>query len=155
MQKGNLNVLVEYEEERFSPEVLMNEPGSRMVMLSLRARQNIPEHASRGMVTVYIILGHVTLFAGPFPDELYAGQVICIESGVRHRIEAFEDSVLLVLFRRFELLYGGLRRQGESLVQTSVKPKVEIDFTTHDLPMRCARTFLCRDAQHDHSRSGE
>ena len=100
-------MLVEYEEERFSPKVLMNEPGYRMVLLSLRARQNIPEHASRGMVTVYIILGHVTLFAGPFPDELYAGQVICIESGVRHRIEAFEDSVLLVLFRRFGLLYGG------------------------------------------------
>jgi quercetin dioxygenase-like cupin family protein len=112
MQKGNLNMLVEYEEERFSPKVLMNEPGYRMVLLSLRARQNIPEHASRGMVTVYIILGHVTLFAGPFPDELYAGQVICIESGVRHRIEAFEDSVLLVLFRRFGLLYGGLRRTG-------------------------------------------
>ena len=106
MQKGNLNVLIEYEEERFSPKVLMNEPGYRMVMLSLRARQNIPEHASRGMVSVYVIAGHITLFAGPFPDELYAGQVICIESGVRHRIEAFEDSALLVLFRRYELLYG-------------------------------------------------
>jgi uncharacterized protein (DUF2249 family) len=49
------------------------------------------------MVTVYAVLGHVTLFAGAFPDELYAGQVICIESGVSHRIEAIEDSALLVL----------------------------------------------------------
>ena len=49
------------------------------------------------MVTIHAILGHVTLFAGPFPDELYAGEIICIESGVRHRIEAIEDSALLVL----------------------------------------------------------
>ena len=82
MQKGNLNVLIEFE-ERSSPKVLLNGPGYRMVMLSLRARQTIPEHASRGMVTVYVIAGHITLFAGPFPDELYAGQVICIESSVR------------------------------------------------------------------------
>ena len=105
MQKDNLNVLIEFE-ERSSLKVLLNGPGYGMVMLSLRARQNIPEHASRGMVSVYVIAGHITLFARPFPDELYAGQVICIESGVRHRIEAFEDSALLVLFRRYELLYG-------------------------------------------------
>jgi quercetin dioxygenase-like cupin family protein len=112
MHKGNPDVLVEYEEQRFSPKVLMNEPGYRMVLLSLRARQTIPEHASRGIVTLYVILGHITLFAGPFPDELYAGQVTCLESGVRHRIEAFEDSALLVLGRWYELLYGVDRRTG-------------------------------------------
>jgi quercetin dioxygenase-like cupin family protein len=112
MHKGNPDVLVEYEEQRFSPKVLMNEPGYRMVLLSLRARQIIQEHASRGIATLYVILGHITLFAGPFPDELYAGQVTCIGSGVRHRIEAFEDSALLVLFRRDELLYGVGRRTG-------------------------------------------
>jgi uncharacterized protein (DUF2249 family)/quercetin dioxygenase-like cupin family protein len=97
MQKHNLNALIEYDEEKFSPKVLMEEPGYRMVLLSMRAGQLIPEHTSKGMVTIHAILGHVTLFAGPFPDELYAGQVVCIESGVSHRIEAIEDSALLVL----------------------------------------------------------
>ena len=97
MQKLNLNVLIEYDDDRFSPKVLMNEPGYRMVLLSMRAGQRIPEHASRGMATVQTILGHVTLYAGPFPEELYAGEVVCIESGVAHRIEAQEDSALLVL----------------------------------------------------------
>jgi quercetin dioxygenase-like cupin family protein len=103
-------VLIEYEEERFSPKVLMDEPGYRLILLSLLAGQSIPEHASRGLVAVYVILGRITLFAGPFPDELYPGQVISIERGVRHRIEAFEDSALLVLFRRYGLLYGAPRR---------------------------------------------
>lgn len=97
MQKHNLNALIEYDDEKFSPKVLMEEPGYRMVLLSMRAGQLVAEHASKGMVTIQAILGHITLFAGPFPDELYAGQVICIESGVSHRIEAIEDSALLVL----------------------------------------------------------
>jgi len=97
MQKHNLNVLIEYDDERFNPKVLMDEPGYRMVLLSMRKDQRIPEHATQGMVTVQAILGHVTLYAGPFPDELYAGELICIGSGVPHRIEALEDSALLVL----------------------------------------------------------
>jgi quercetin dioxygenase-like cupin family protein len=97
MQKHNLNMLIEYDDERFNPKVLMNEPGYRMVLLSMRAGQLIPEHASKGMVTVHAILGHVTMFAGSFPNELYAGEVICFENGIPHRIEAIEDSALLVL----------------------------------------------------------
>jgi quercetin dioxygenase-like cupin family protein len=97
MQKHNLNVLIEYDDERFNPKVLMNEPGYNMVLLSMRAGQLIPEHASKGTVTVQAIRGHVTLFAESCPNELYAGEVICLESGVPHRIEAIEDSALLVL----------------------------------------------------------
>lgn len=97
MQKLNLNTLIEYDDEIFRPKVLMDEPGYRMVLLSMRAWQRIPEHASKGMVTVHAILGHVTVFVGSSPDELYAGEVICIANGVSHRIEAVEDSALLVL----------------------------------------------------------
>ena len=97
MQKRNLNILIEYDDERFNPKVLMNEPGYRMVLLSMRAGQHIPEHVSKGMVTVHAILGHVTLFAGSFPNELYAGEIMCIENGEPHRLEAIEDSALLVL----------------------------------------------------------
>jgi uncharacterized protein (DUF2249 family)/quercetin dioxygenase-like cupin family protein len=97
VHKHDLNALIEYDDEKFSPKVLMEEPGYRMVLLSMRATQLVPAHASKGMVTIHAILGHVTLFAGPFPNELYAGQVICIESGVSHRIEAIKDSALLIL----------------------------------------------------------
>jgi quercetin dioxygenase-like cupin family protein/uncharacterized protein (DUF2249 family) len=97
MQKHNLNVLIEYDDRKFKPKVLMSEPGFRMVLISMRSGQFIPEHASKGMSTVQAIVGHVTMFAGTFPNELYAGEVICIESGVPHRIEAIEDSALLVL----------------------------------------------------------
>jgi quercetin dioxygenase-like cupin family protein len=97
VHKHDLNALIEYDDEKFNPKVLMEEPGYRMVLLSMRATQLVPAHASNRIVTIHAILGHVTVFAGPFPDELYGGQVISIESGISHRIEAIEDSALLVM----------------------------------------------------------
>ena len=72
MQKLNLNELIEYDDERSNPKVLMNEPGYRMVLLSMRAGQRIPEHASKGTVTMQAIQGDITLYAGHFP-----GRTIC------------------------------------------------------------------------------
>lgn len=50
MQKLNLNTLIEYDDERCNPKVLMGEPGYRMVLLSMRAERRVPEHESKGMV---------------------------------------------------------------------------------------------------------
>jgi quercetin dioxygenase-like cupin family protein len=97
MQKHNLNQLLEYDDERFRPKMLLNEPGYRMMLLNMRAGQSIREHAVQGIVTAYAILGHVSLYAGPCPCDLHAGELVCIESGLPHRVEAQEDSALLVL----------------------------------------------------------
>jgi len=97
MQKYDLNALIEYSDKKFQPKVLINEPGYRMVLLSLRAGQSIPEHANQGRVTVHAMRGHITFYEGPTPNELRAGEVISIESGAPHHIDAHEDSALLVL----------------------------------------------------------
>jgi uncharacterized protein (DUF2249 family) len=97
MQKYDLNALIEYDDKKFRPKVLINEPGYRMVLLSMRAGQSIPEHANQGRVTVHAMRGHITFYEGPSPHELRAGEVISIESGAPHRIEAHEDSALFVL----------------------------------------------------------
>jgi len=97
MQKLNLNELIEYNDEKFRPKVLINEPGYRMVLLSMRAGQSLPEHSTKGIVTVYAMHGHITFYEGPTPCELHTGEVLSIESGAPHHLEAHEDSVLLVL----------------------------------------------------------
>lgn len=97
MQKYDLNTLIEYDEKGFSPKVLMNEPGYRMVLLTMRAGQQVPEHTTQGRVTAQVILGHISFYVDSLPCELYAGQVVCIENGLSHRIEAREDSALFVL----------------------------------------------------------
>jgi len=97
MQKQNLNELIEYNDEKVRPKVLIHEPGYRMILLSMRAGQSLPQHATRGTVTVYAMQGHSTFYEGSAPCELRAGEVVSIENGAPHRIEAHEDSVLLVL----------------------------------------------------------
>ena len=97
MRKQNLNTLVEYNDEKFRPNILINEPGYRMVLLSMRAGQSFPEHSTQGTVTVYAIHGHITFYEGPTPCELRTGEVLTLESGAPHHLEAHKDSVLLVL----------------------------------------------------------
>lgn len=93
----HLNQLLEYDDERFRPKILLNEPGYRMVLLNMRAGQSIPEHAVQGIVTAYTALGYVSFYAGSYPCDLRTGELVCIESGLPHRVEAQEDSALLVL----------------------------------------------------------
>jgi uncharacterized protein (DUF2249 family) len=97
MHKHDLNELIEFDDKRFYPKVLLNEPEYRMVLLTMRAGQCIPDHAALGILTIHAILGRITCFSGCLPCELRAGQVVCIESGMPHRLEAHEDSALLVL----------------------------------------------------------
>lgn len=97
MQKHNLRELEEYSDKTFLPKVLISQPGYKLVLLNLRAGQSVPEHANRETVTVYAISGHITFYADGVPSSLWAGEVLCIDGGVPHMIEASEDSSLLVL----------------------------------------------------------
>lgn len=97
MQKRNLTELIEFNQNRFNPKVLIHEPGYRMVLISMLSGQSIPEHAAPGKVTIYAMRGHVSFFEGEVPCELYAGEVVSVTNGAKHRVHAHEDSVLLVL----------------------------------------------------------
>ncbi len=98
MQKYNLKDLIEYDSSKINPKILINEAGYRMVLMSMRAGQFTPEHMMPGrIVTVYALLGHITFHSGSTVCELHAGEVVCVEASAPHRVEAHEDSALLVL----------------------------------------------------------
>ncbi len=97
MQKYNLNDLVAFDKSKINPRILINEPEYRMVHISISVGQSTPEHSATGKVTVYALSGHITFHEGNTSCELRAGEVISVGAGASHRIEAQEDSVLLVL----------------------------------------------------------
>jgi len=97
MRKYNLNDLIEFDSSKINPKILINEPGYRMVLMSIKAGQSIPEHMTPGTITVHALRGNITFFAGNTPCELHAGEVVSVEAGAPHRVEAHEDSGLLVL----------------------------------------------------------
>lgn len=97
MQKYNLNDLIEFDSSKINPKILINEPEYRLVLLSMCAGQSTPKHSTPGMVTVYVLRGHVTCHVGNTSCELHAGEVVSVEAGAPHRVEAHEDSALLAL----------------------------------------------------------
>lgn len=97
MQKFNLNELIQFDEKSFVPKVLTNQPQFRMVLLNVRAGQKVPEHATKETVTVYAVSGHIKFYENGTPAELRTGEVLWIEAGASHSVEAIEDSSLLVV----------------------------------------------------------
>jgi uncharacterized protein (DUF2249 family) len=97
MQKHNVQDLIEFNEKKFSSKTVISQPGYRLVLLNLRAGQSVPEHAAKEMVTVYAISGHITFYENQIPADLRSGEVLWIDGGVPHRLEAHEDSSLLVV----------------------------------------------------------
>lgn len=97
MQKHNLLQLIEFDEQRFLPKVIFNQPGFRLVLLNLRADQTVPEHSTSDRVAVYALSGHITFYENQSPSDLCPGEMVTIDGGVPHRIEAHEDSSLLVI----------------------------------------------------------
>ena len=97
MKKYNLNDLIEFDSSKINPKILINESGYRMVLMSMRAGQSTPEHSTPGMVTVYALRGYITFHVGSTSCELHTGEVVSVEAGAPHRVEAHEDSALLVL----------------------------------------------------------
>lgn len=96
MQKLDLNKLIEFNDQKFNPKVLISEPGQRMVLLCLRAGQQVPEHSTQGIVAVQCLTGHVTFYAEAEPCEMFAGTLVRLEAGRPHRVEAHKDAVLFV-----------------------------------------------------------
>lgn len=130
MHIHNLNELAEFDDKKFFPKVLMNRPGYRLVLLNLRRGQSVPEHSAKEMVTVYAITGHVTFYEEKTPFKLLAGNVLYIEGGVPHALEAHEDSTLLVI------------AAGSTV--PAVKP--ELDLRDVPRPMRHPMVFARLDA---------
>lgn len=123
MIKHNLNDLIEFDSRKFNPKVLINDPDYRLVLLGIKAGQSIPEHMTSGKLTVYVMRGQVTFYEQSVPCELGPGEVVTIAAGMKHHVDAHEDSALLVLAT------GAVRREYNDLDE-------EIDIRTVPRPQR-------------------
>jgi quercetin dioxygenase-like cupin family protein len=97
MQKHDLADLVEFNNNRFNPKVVINEPGYRLVLISILAGQSIFEHAAPGKVTIYIMRGSIRLFEGEAACDVNAGEIVTFGPGAKHSVHALENSVILIL----------------------------------------------------------
>lgn len=57
---------------------------------------HLPEHVAKGIVAMHVLKGWVKISAGDAEHELKAGQMLVVNSGVRHSLKAEEESEVLV-----------------------------------------------------------
>ena len=73
----------------------------RQVLLALRAGHALADHDNPGEASLQCLSGAVTLSAGDDSWDLGPGDVVLIPDG-RHRVDAREDSVVLLSVVRVE-----------------------------------------------------
>jgi quercetin dioxygenase-like cupin family protein len=75
---------------------LVKEGGMSVVLSHLHAGGKLQEHAASGAATLQVLDGRVKVHVGNETIEVGAGRLLAFNSGVRHSVEAAEDSTLLL-----------------------------------------------------------
>lgn len=68
----------------------------RVVLMTLKAHQRIPQHKTEGRVTLHLVAGHAQVKAAGRTFNLRAGGVVALDRGVPHDLETLEESILLL-----------------------------------------------------------
>ena len=68
----------------------------RVVLIALAAKARLPEHKAEGRISVHVLSGHIQVRASGRTFNLRAGGLLAIDQGVRHDVEALEESALLL-----------------------------------------------------------
>jgi len=96
MKQLDINKFDDFNNDEISRRILMEDPVMRVVLVSLRAGQSLPEHAANGLVTVYSVSGRVLFYEGTECSDMVPGTLVRLAPDLPHRVEAKEDSRLLV-----------------------------------------------------------
>ena len=68
----------------------------RVVLTALQANTRVPEHRTEGRISVQMLSGHLRLNACGRTFDLLPGGLVALDRGMRHGIEALEDSAFLL-----------------------------------------------------------
>ena len=75
---------------------LVKQSGLSLVLVHLHAGGTLQEHGAPGAATVQVLDGRVKVEIGSETVEAPAGRLIAFDAGVRHSVEALEESTLLL-----------------------------------------------------------
>jgi quercetin dioxygenase-like cupin family protein len=75
---------------------LIKEPDFRVVLTTLKAGARVQEHHVDARFTLQTVLGRLRLHLPQQTVDLAAGQLVALESGVTHDVEALEESAFLL-----------------------------------------------------------
>ena len=100
MQRLDINSHAEFGDRKPNPEVIADGVDMRVLLLRLRAGQQVKEHSAAGGVTIQAISGRVTFYEGDEACEMSPGTLVRVDAGRAHRVDAHTDAALLVTMVR-------------------------------------------------------
>jgi quercetin dioxygenase-like cupin family protein len=68
----------------------------RVVLIALKARARLPEHQTKGRISIQPVAGHVTVRAEGRTFDLHVGTLLALNHDLPHDVEALEDSAILL-----------------------------------------------------------
>ena len=100
-----------YQESGPAGRTLVKEPDLRIVLMALRADARLEEHHASGPISLQVIEGRVRVRVPNKSVDLTVGQLLAVESGIRHDVEAIVDSAFLLTIGR--TTYGDVSERHE------------------------------------------
>lgn len=85
-----------YERTGQNARTLVHTSDLRIVLIALRAGKTIPEHDAKATASVQAISGHVRLKVAEQQVDLKSGQLLALGAGLKHDVQAVEDSVFVL-----------------------------------------------------------
>jgi quercetin dioxygenase-like cupin family protein len=75
---------------------LFRENGLRTLLLHLKSGEQVPEHQTRGAITVHCLKGEAIFSSGDERVELRPDLLLSLAPGMPHSVAAQQDTLLLV-----------------------------------------------------------
>ena len=68
----------------------------RVVLTALKARARLPEHQTKGRISIQTIAGHIVVRAEGRTFDLPTGTLLALDQNLPHDVEALQDSAFLI-----------------------------------------------------------
>lgn len=75
---------------------LVKQPDFRIVLMAFEAGAHLKEHSTDARISIYALTGHVKLQVLEQTVDLPQGQLLVLDRGVAHALEALEESTILL-----------------------------------------------------------
>ncbi len=75
---------------------LVKKPDLRIVLMSLKRGARLDEHWAPGSVAIYLLAGRMRVTAAAETVELTPGEIMSVDGGLEHDVEATEDSAFIL-----------------------------------------------------------
>lgn len=79
-----------------SSKTLAKYPDFRIVLVLMKANSQMKEHHADARISIETLQGRVRLHLRDQTIDMGAGELVCLESGIEHDVEAIEESAFLI-----------------------------------------------------------